>query len=158
MGQRPRRLFTVEDRRMILRMAAAGATQREIGAAVDRGISSVKLVLGPAGGVYRRAGWVERPRRGLGIEQRIEIALGVREGLSFAEIGQRIGRHRCSVWREGRSNGGRGGGSPPAPPPGGGGGGPPPPPRGEVGAPPPPGGGGGGVFGGGGAPAETGPR
>jgi IS30 family transposase len=109
MGQRPRRLFTVEDRRMILRMAAAGATQREIGAAVDRGISSVKLVLGPAGGVYRRAGWVERPRRGLGVEQRIEIALGVREGLSFAEIGQRIGRHRCSVWREVRSNGGRGG-------------------------------------------------
>jgi len=45
----------------------------------------------------------------LGVEQRIEIALGVREGLSFAEIGQRIGRHRCSVWREVRSNGGRGG-------------------------------------------------
>src|SRR4051794_8388531 len=123
MGQRPRRLFTVEDRRMILRMAAAGATQREIGAAVDRGISSVKLVLGPAGGVYRRAGWVERPRRGLGVEQRIEVALGVREGLSFAEIGQRIGRHRCSVWREVRSNGGRGGGCPPLPPRGGGGGG-----------------------------------
>src|SRR4051794_41375901 len=56
MGQRPRRLFTVEDRRMILRMAAAGATQREIGAAVDRGVSSVKLVLGPAGGGYRRGG------------------------------------------------------------------------------------------------------
>src|SRR3954466_7489118 len=123
MGQRPRRLFTVEDRRMILRMAAAGATQREIGAAVDRGISSVKLVLGPAGGGYRRAGWGGRPaggvggrgrggrraRGGWGVEQRIEIALGVREGLSFAEIGQRIGRHRCSVWREVRSNGGRGG-------------------------------------------------
>src|SRR4051812_49656519 len=152
MGQRPRRLFTVEDRRMILRMAAAGATQREIGAAVDRGISSVKLVMGPAGGVYRRAGWVERPRRGLGIEQRIEIALGVREGLSFAEIGQRIGRHRCSVWREVRSNGGRGGGYPPVAAPRGGGGGAPPPPRGRGGAPPPPPGGGGGGCGVGGAP------
>src|SRR4051812_50225866 len=138
MGQRPRRLFTVEDRRMILRMAAAGATQREIGAAVDRGISSVKLVLGPAGGVYRRAGWVERPRRGLGIEQRIEIALGVREGLSFAEIGQRIGRHRCSVWRGGGSKGGRGGGCPRPPPARGGGGAGPAPPPGGGGATPPP--------------------
>src|SRR4051794_41876388 len=138
MGQRPRRLFTVEDRRMILRMAAAGATQREIGAAVDRGISSVKLVLGPAGGVYRRAGWVERPRRGLGVEQRIEIALGVREGLSFAEIGQRIGRHRCSVGRGGRSNGGRGGGAPARRAPAGGGGGAPAPPPGGGGAARPP--------------------
>jgi IS30 family transposase len=88
-------------------MAAAGATQREIGAAVDRGRSSVQLVLGPVGGVFRREVLVERPRRGLGIEQRIEIALGLRQGLSCAQIGQRIGRHRCSVWREVAGNGGR---------------------------------------------------
>src|SRR3954453_21995537 len=144
MGQRPRRLFTVEDRRMILRMAAAGATQRENGGGGDRGISSVKLVLGPAGGVYRRAGWVERPRRGLGVEQLIEIALGVREGLSFAEIGQRIGRHRCSVWREVRSNGGRGGYRPMLAHRRGGRGGRPAQPQEVVGHPPPLGGGSGG--------------
>ena len=108
-GQRPRRPFTVEERRTILRMAAGGASLREIGAAVDRGRSSVQLALRPAGGVYRREALGERPRRGLSIEQRIEIALGLRQGLSFAEIGARVGRHRGSVWREVSGNGGRAG-------------------------------------------------
>jgi transposase, IS30 family len=106
-GQRPRRPFTVEERRVILRLAVSGASLREIGAAVDRGRSSIQLVLSPAGGVHRREVWQERPRRGLSIEQRIEIALGLGQGLSFADIGERIGRHRCSVWREVRGNGGR---------------------------------------------------
>jgi hypothetical protein len=39
---------------MILRMAAQGRTQREIGAAVDRQCSVVRLVLKPAGGVFSR--------------------------------------------------------------------------------------------------------
>jgi IS30 family transposase len=40
------------------------------------------------------------------MDQRIEIYLGLRQGLSFAAIGQVIGRHRGSVWREVRANGG----------------------------------------------------
>ena len=107
-GQRPRRPFTVDERRLILRMAAGGASQREICVAVDRGKSSIRLVLTPAGGVHRRSMLEDRARRGLSIEQRIEILLGLRQGLSFAQIGQQIGRHRSSVWREVAGNGGRG--------------------------------------------------
>lgn len=99
-GQRAARWVTPEDRRTIMRMAAAGASQREIGAAVDRGRSTVQLVLGPAGGVLRREALREQPGRGLTLEQRVQVQLGLREGLSFAAIGEQIGRHRSSVSRE----------------------------------------------------------
>lgn len=107
-GQRRARAFTVVERREILRLAAGGATQREICAAVGRGRSSVQLVLRPAGGVFRRS-VLDEPARGLSAVQRVEISLGLRLGLSFAAIGAQIGRHRSSVWREVRANGGRSG-------------------------------------------------
>ena len=97
---------------MILRMAAAGATQQEIAAAVDRGRSVVQLVLAPEGGVYRAEALADRLRRGLCMDQRIEIYVGLREGLSLTQIGARVGRHRVTVWREVSANGGRGGYSP----------------------------------------------
>ena len=108
-GQRAARWVTPQDRRMILRMAAAGASQREIGAALDRGRSTVQLVLGPVGGVFRREALREQPGRGLSLEQRVQIQLGLREGLSFAAVGAQIGRHRTTVWREVTGNSGRDG-------------------------------------------------
>ena len=93
---------------MILRMAAEGRTQREIGAAVDRQCSVVRLVLKPAGGVFSRRDLVV-PARGLTIDERVDISVGLREGASFAVIGERVGRHRVSIWREVSVNGGRAG-------------------------------------------------
>jgi IS30 family transposase len=98
----------VDDRRWIWRLAAAGVPARQIAVAVDRQYSVVRLVLEPLGGVVRKELVIDRPRRGLSLEDRIEIALGLRQGESFAAIGTRVGRHRVSIWREVRRNGGRG--------------------------------------------------
>ena len=51
----------------------------------------------------------ERKRRdsALSIEERLEIQVGVRLGETDSDIAARIGRHRCTVWRELKANGGR---------------------------------------------------
>lgn len=101
--------MTVGLRREIFRLRAAGWSQPAIARAVDRRCSVVSLVLASAGGVLRSEWATDRVRRGLGIEARIEIYLGLVQGESLAMIAQRIGRHRTSVWREVSANGGRDG-------------------------------------------------
>lgn len=43
-------------------------------------------------------------RRGLMLEDRVQIAVGLKQGLSDREIGELIGRDRSVVWRERRRN------------------------------------------------------
>jgi len=105
--QRAWRMVSVEDRRRILRMRAAGASQAEIARTVDRQRSVVRLVLAPAGGVIRSELVADRVRRGLSVQDRIEIYLGLSQGESLAVIAARVRRHRTSVWREVSANGGR---------------------------------------------------
>jgi IS30 family transposase len=52
----------------------------------------------------------ERQQRpdALTLSERVEIAVGIGGGLSDAEIAGQLGRHRSTVWREIRLNGGRG--------------------------------------------------
>ena len=108
-GQRKPRPVLVEDRRQIWRLAAQGVPPQRIAPLVDRQYSVVRLVLKPMGGVVRRELAEHRARRGLSLEDRVEVALGLRQGESFASIAARVGRHRTSVWREVSANGGRGG-------------------------------------------------
>ena len=91
--------------RVALRAVSQGSTQEE--AAVIAGISprSVFRYVGDHGvGVLRQ----RKPRPdALTIEDREEIMLGIERGQSDAEIGDLIGRHRSTVYREVTANGGR---------------------------------------------------
>lgn len=99
------RRLTARKRREAYRMAAGGATQQQIAARIDQSRSMVQVLLRPYGGVFRAA--PASPARGLSLEQRTEILIGLRDGESITAIAARVGRHRCTVHREVARNGGR---------------------------------------------------
>jgi IS30 family transposase len=106
MAKRRWRRVTPEVRREIIRLAAKGATQMEIAAALDRSPTVIWYVLRPLGGVARPEQWQPTDAR-LSLDDRVEIRVGLERGDSYAHIGQRLNRHRCTIWREVRANGGR---------------------------------------------------
>jgi IS30 family transposase len=65
----------------------------------------VFAVLGPLGGVIRPEMW-RVPEGRLSLDDRVEIRLGLERGESVRVIGDRLGRHRSTVWREVSANGG----------------------------------------------------
>jgi len=89
----------------VLRLAADGATFEEIQTQVDISVGSITNILRPFGGIFR----VPRPRRKgrLTGQDRVEIQLGITRGESDSDIGERLGFHRTTIWREIRNNGGR---------------------------------------------------
>jgi len=93
-------------RREVIRLAARGMSGAEIASELDLAAGSVALVLRPLGGVIRPEMWEVSERR-LGLDDRVEIRLGLERGDSDEAIGERIGRHRSTVWREVAANGGR---------------------------------------------------
>ena len=105
MAKGPYRRVTPEVRRAILRLAARGKSHRELAAAINRSHGSVGAVLRPLGGVIRPQDWQPSQNR-LSIDDRVAIRLGLERAESYQRIGQRIGRHRSSVCREVRANGG----------------------------------------------------
>lgn len=100
------RKLTPEVRKAVMRLAARGATYRQILEEVDISAGNVGVVLVPLGGVIRRE-CLERPASRLSAEDRVEIRLGLEHNMSYARIGERIGRHASTVCREVNNNGGR---------------------------------------------------
>ena len=106
MGRRRWRRLTPEVRRDVLRLRARGKTYREIVREVDIAQGSVQAILRPVGGVIRRE-MLESPVRGLSVDDRVEIRLGVERGESYRVIGERLGRNASTVCREVNRHGGR---------------------------------------------------
>ena len=105
MGRRRWRRLDPRTRRQIIRLAAKGLSYRQIVEEVDGSKGTVFRVLGPLGGVYRSEQWRVSGFR-LGLEDRVEIRIGLEQGQSLRAIARRIGRAPSTVCREVRRNGG----------------------------------------------------
>lgn len=105
-GRTPRRIDG-ELRREVIRLAARGATYREILDEVDTSVGAITIVLKRWGGVSRSDQRWEPSRHRLSLDDRVEIKLGVERGESYQRIADRIGRHKSTVCREVNNNGGR---------------------------------------------------
>ncbi len=98
--------LTKEQRTLAHRLRREGHSLRSI--ARDIGLASpsgVKLVLAGQRREKREQGWVPR-EGGLSLEEREEIALGLRAGESLSSIARRLGRAPSTITREVKHNGG----------------------------------------------------
>lgn len=93
-------------RREIIRLAATGKTRSEIAETVGVARAVVYRVIQPLGGVIRPEDWQPSAAR-LSLDERIDIKLGLEQGLSYRRIAERIGRSPSTVSREVAANGGR---------------------------------------------------
>ena len=84
---------------------AHGATHRQAAAAAGVSINTLRRRLAEEAVVVTR----DRRQRpdALTLDERVEIAIGIGAGESDGQIALRLGRHRSTVWREVRANGGR---------------------------------------------------
>ena len=99
------RRITPDKRRQIIRMAAEGRVLNDIAAAVDLSYESVRIVVRPLGGVFRKELW-QPSERLLSIDDRIEIRLGLERNDSLRAIARRVSRSLSTVSREVNANGG----------------------------------------------------
>src|SRR5262245_47175526 len=96
-----------ELRRQVVRLAAGGATYREILEKVDISMGAIAIVLRDWGGVTRSdAAWDPSPAR-LSLEDRLAIRVGIETGRSLSGIARELGRAPSTVCREVAANGGR---------------------------------------------------
>ncbi|MBA2427948.1 MAG: helix-turn-helix domain-containing protein, partial [Actinobacteria bacterium] len=106
MAKQQWRRITPEKRRQIVRLAAKGVTQQQIAEVVDLSQGAVGVVVRPLGGVIRKEMWEPSDNR-LSLEDRVEIRIGLEQGLSVRAIGRRIDRNASTICREVNANGGR---------------------------------------------------
>lgn len=107
MVRRRWRRMPVEVRREVMRLAVRGLTYQEIIDRVDISAGGISCVLRPLGGVIRRELLGSPSGRGLSVEERQAIWMGLRSGRSFRAIASELGRAPSTVMREVRANGGR---------------------------------------------------
>lgn len=86
-------------------MGARGSTYADIVRQLDMSVGSVANVLRPLGGIYRSPR-PPSPHR-LSLDDRVEIKLGLERGETYKHIGDRVGRHQSTIWREVDRNGGK---------------------------------------------------
>nr|MDQ3643237.1 helix-turn-helix domain-containing protein [Actinomycetota bacterium] len=107
MEKRQRRPIDRDLKRQVIRLAAKGATYREILAQVDTSTGAIAIVLRDWGGVTRSdTTWDPAPVR-LSLEERIEIRVGIETGHSLSAIARALGRAPSTICREVEANGGR---------------------------------------------------
>ena len=107
MAERQRRAIDGDLKRQVIRLAAKGATYREILGKVDTSTGAIAIVLRQWGGVTRSdATWDPSAVR-LSLEERIEVRVGIETGGSFSAIARSLGRAPSTISREVGANGGR---------------------------------------------------
>jgi IS30 family transposase len=96
-----------ELRQKIVRLAAQGATYREILDQVDTSSGAITIALRDWGGVTRSdVEWEPSPAR-LSLEERLAIKVGLELGGALSAIARSLGRAPSTVCREVNANGGR---------------------------------------------------
>jgi IS30 family transposase len=97
---------TPEMRRQVMRLAARGCSHREIAGQVSISLGSIGAILRPLGGVIRRD-MLDAIGKGLSLEERTEICIGLGVGESLRAIAARLGRAPSTISREVAAGGGR---------------------------------------------------
>ncbi|WP_217501052.1 helix-turn-helix domain-containing protein [Arthrobacter sp. C9C5] len=105
------KVFSLETRTEFFDLVCGGmsvfAAARRVGAARQTGgkwwAQSGRMMsvnMGAVGGLADPAPSPEGPGRALGLAERGMIQMGLRSGMSYARIGELIGRGKSVVWRE----------------------------------------------------------
>ncbi len=104
---KPRRDYSVQERRELWERWKRGESVSEIGRALDRARATVHCTIRQQGGVAPRER--RRSRLALTLEEREEISRGVAAGDSARRIATRLGRSPSTITRELDRHGGRSG-------------------------------------------------
>jgi IS30 family transposase len=100
MGKRRWRRLSAGSRREIYALRAQGLSMNEIGARLDRSTTLVSYTLAPLGGVIGPSRLRDPVGHRLSYRDRVEIYVGLREGLTFSAIASSIGFDVSTVSRE----------------------------------------------------------